>query len=111
MIQHIDVSARTVVVGQPIDITIYAAAPITVRMSCFVNRPPPPRYAGCAECSTYTVNSGEQFTIIPDAATWSKKQGGYEFTVSDATGETQKFRVNVTVDTSSGSEAFQVLTG
>lgn len=109
MIQNIDLSSRAVVVGQPIDITIYASSPITVRMACFVNRPPPPRYTGCAECSTYRVDSGEQFTVVPRQATWSNKQGGYEFTITDATGDTKVFIVDVTGD-ESGSASFQVLT-
>lgn len=96
MIQNIDVSTQTVVAGHPIEVVIDASAPITVQVSCFVTTPPPPRYTTCTECQTYQVNSGELITVYADPANWSNKQGGYEFRVVDAAGDTRVFRVAVT---------------
>lgn len=98
MIQQIDFPTNLVHVDDPIEITIHAPDPITVRVACFVNQPPPPRYKTCAECLTYTVANGGKFILIPNKTTWSNQQGdyGYEFTVTDATGDTRSFRVLMT---------------
>ncbi len=95
MINHIQYPRTPVTIGQPIEISVQAADPITIRVACFVNEPPPPRYSSCSECSTSVVRSGELFTLIPDPKTWGNKRGGYEFTVIDVTGDKKMFRVNI----------------
>lgn len=104
MIQSVNLSTTSVGVGQPFTLAVYADAPISVSIACFVEDPPPPRFQGCPECSVQTVRSGQMLQITAEPDTWRNKSGRYRIAITDASGDHQEVLVEVVkVDVPRGS--------
>lgn len=101
MIYSVDVSSSEVVVGQPITIEVKADSAVQISVACFVDKPPPPRFKDCRECSVQMVQSGQPFTVTPRADTWRNHSGEYRFKVQDAAGNAEIAVVRVLSDADS----------
>ena len=95
MIRDVQLSSQEVAIGEAVSLSVFADSPISLTIGCFIDRPPPPRFAGCAECSVQTVRSGEEVTIRPQLETWLHQEGGYLISIRDAEGDEREIRIRV----------------
>jgi len=95
MIHSVDLSSNEVLVGQSITIEIEADSDIRVSIGCFVDKPPPPRFKGCAECSVQVVQSGQPFRLTPGRDTWRTDGGGYRIVATSSDGDSRTVIVRV----------------
>jgi hypothetical protein len=101
MIHSVDLSSDEVIVGQTFTIEVHADSPVEISIGCFVDKPPPPRFKGCRECSVQIVRSGQPFEVTPRKDTWRSDDGGYRIKVTDADGNSETVFVNVLGGTAS----------
>lgn len=111
MIKDITLSSRSVRPGHPVQISVEGAAPIRIRVACFTNNPPPPRFQHCSECQIHTLKSGGVLTIIPAKDTWKNTDGRLVFEVEDSTGDRRTETIDVELDESAGSAPAQSFMG
>ncbi|HYR77560.1 MAG TPA: hypothetical protein VEM96_17220 [Pyrinomonadaceae bacterium] len=95
MISRIDFDKRPFSPGETRPIAIEGSAPIGVRVSCFIFKPPPPDYKPCDACGVLNLNSGEVAQIRADRRTFAEKGGELHLEIIDADGDGREIRVKV----------------
>jgi hypothetical protein len=95
MITGIEFDRNPIIAGETRSLVVYASAPIRIRISCFVFKPPPPDYRPCDACGVLTVNSGEPAKIKADEATFAHEGGELHLHIIDADGEEKEIRRKV----------------
>lgn len=94
MIRRVDIP-NSIEAGKTIKFSVHADGPLVIQIGCFVDRPPPPRFTGCPECEVLHVQSEESILFTAGVETWRGKRGFYQFTITDATGDSRQVSMGI----------------
>lgn len=96
MITEVEFSVAPLTPGEQRSISAWTdAAPLTVKVRCFVEHPPPAKYKPCKECGTFTVGSGEALHLVASMTAFRETGGTLVVTVTDQAQDTRAFEVYV----------------
>ncbi|HEY2713778.1 MAG TPA: hypothetical protein VGI60_14785 [Chthoniobacterales bacterium] len=82
MIEKIEYSDLEPSPGDLLRVTVIGSGRFELSVSCFIDNPPPPRFAPCDECRTKSVRAGEAFEMIVPSDLEGRSQG-LQFDVRD----------------------------
>jgi hypothetical protein len=96
MIEHVALDLAPLTAGEAREITVWTdAAPVSVKIRCFVEYPPPPDYRTCAECGSFSIGSGEITTFTASQKVFATAEGFLVLEVIDAAQDERRFELRV----------------
>jgi hypothetical protein len=97
MIRNIEFDQRPIGAGEMRALVVHADSPLRVAIKCFVEAPPPRGYRPCDACGVITLQSGAMHFINADKGAFKEEGGRLEITVSDRSGDTRTFNLEVQI--------------